>query len=71
MTSQRAATALKLPASCPAFQIWKEEPGQKITPHADAPSGEELVRDQEVLTRTGGDDTVVYPRLHVVYTKRA
>jgi hypothetical protein len=71
MTSQRAATASKPPASHPAFRIWKEGHGPKITPCASAPSGEELVRDQEVQTKTGGDDTVIYLRLCVVRTNWA
>jgi hypothetical protein len=65
-TSWRAAIASKPPTSRPAFRIWREEPGRKTTLHTDAPLGEELVEDQVVQTRTGGDDTVVYPHLRVV-----
>jgi RNase H-like domain found in reverse transcriptase/Reverse transcriptase (RNA-dependent DNA polymerase)/Integrase zinc binding domain/Chromo (CHRromatin Organisation MOdifier) domain len=70
-TWQPRATASKPPASRPAFRIWKEERGPRITPHADAPWGEGLVEDQEVQTRAGGDDTVVYPRLRVIRTNWA
>jgi Chromo (CHRromatin Organisation MOdifier) domain len=70
-TSQQLTTALKPPASCPAFRIWKEGPGRRITPRVDAPLGEEFVEDQEVQTRTGGDDTMLYPRLHVIRTNWA
>jgi RNase H-like domain found in reverse transcriptase/Reverse transcriptase (RNA-dependent DNA polymerase)/Chromo (CHRromatin Organisation MOdifier) domain len=71
MISERPTTALKPPAFHPAFRIWKEGPGQKTTPHADAPLGEESVEDQEVQTRTGGDDTVLYPCLRVICTNWA
>jgi Chromo (CHRromatin Organisation MOdifier) domain/Integrase zinc binding domain len=71
MTLRRAVTALKLPTSRPAFRIWKEGPGQRTTPHADAPLEEGLVEDQEVQTRTGGDDTMLYPRLRVIRTNWA
>jgi hypothetical protein len=67
---QHAITS-KPPASRPAFRIWKEEHGPKTTPHGGAPLGEEFVEDQEVQTRAGGDDTVVYPRLRVIRTNWA
>jgi Integrase zinc binding domain/Chromo (CHRromatin Organisation MOdifier) domain len=65
------AIASKPPAYRPAFRIWKEERGPKTTPRGDVPLGEELVEDQEVQTRVGGDDTVVYPRLRVIRTNWA
>jgi hypothetical protein len=71
MISQRADIASKPLTSRPAFQIWREEPGRKITPHANAPLGEGLVEDQEVQTRTGGDDTVLYLCLRVIRTNWA
>jgi Chromo (CHRromatin Organisation MOdifier) domain len=71
MIWQQRAIVSKPPASRPVFQIWKEERGPKITPRADAPLGGGLVEDQEVQTRAGGDDTVVYPRLRVVCTNWA
>jgi hypothetical protein len=70
-TSRHVTTASKPPASHPAFRIWRGEPGQKTTPHAGAPSGEDLIKDQEVQTRMGGDDTVLYPRLRVIRTNWA
>jgi hypothetical protein len=69
--SQHAATASKPPASCPTFRIWKGEPGQRTTPRVDALLEEDLVKDQEVQTRTGGDDTVLYPRFRVIRTNWA
>jgi Chromo (CHRromatin Organisation MOdifier) domain len=71
MTSQHAITVSKPPASRPTFRIWKEGPGQRITLCANAPLGEDLVGDQEVQTRVGGDDTVLYPRLRVIRTNWA
>jgi hypothetical protein len=71
MISRRAAIASKPPASHPTFRIWREEPGQRTTPHANAPLEEGVVEDQEVQTRMGGDDTVLYPRLHVIHTNWA
>jgi Chromo (CHRromatin Organisation MOdifier) domain len=68
---QQRAIASKPPAYHPAFRIWKEERGLKTTPHGDAPLGGEPVEDQEVQTRAGGDDTVVYPRLRVIHTNWA
>jgi Integrase zinc binding domain/Chromo (CHRromatin Organisation MOdifier) domain len=70
-TLQQPTTTLKPPAFRPAFRIWKEGPGRRITPHADAPLGEGFVEDQEVQTRTGSDDTVLYLRLHVIRTNWA
>jgi hypothetical protein len=70
-TLRRVAIASKPPVYRPAFRIWKEGPGQKTTLHADAPLGEDRVEDQEVQTRTGGDDTVLYPRLRVIRTNWA
>jgi hypothetical protein len=67
---QRAIVS-KPPAYRPAFRIWKGERGLKTTPHGDAPLGEEFVGDQEVQTRAGGDDTVIYPRLRVIRTNWA
>jgi RNase H-like domain found in reverse transcriptase/Integrase zinc binding domain/Chromo (CHRromatin Organisation MOdifier) domain len=69
MTSLRAATASKPLASRPTFRIWRGEPGWRITLHVNVPLGEGVVGDQEVQTRAEGDDTVVYPRLRIVYTK--
>jgi hypothetical protein len=68
---QQRTIVSKPPASRPAFRIWKEERGPKTTPHGDAPLGGEFVGDQEVQTRVGGDDTVVYPRLRVIRTNWA
>jgi RNase H-like domain found in reverse transcriptase/Integrase zinc binding domain/Chromo (CHRromatin Organisation MOdifier) domain len=68
---RQRVTALKPPGSRPAFRIWREERGPRITPHDDAPLGEGPVGDQEVQTRAGGDDTVVYPRLRVIRTNWA
>jgi RNase H-like domain found in reverse transcriptase/Integrase zinc binding domain/Chromo (CHRromatin Organisation MOdifier) domain len=65
------ATALRPLASRPAFRIWKDGHGPKTTPCVDAPLGEEVVGDQEVQTRAGGDDTVVYPRIRVIRTNWA
>jgi Integrase zinc binding domain/Chromo (CHRromatin Organisation MOdifier) domain len=65
------AIVSKPPAYRPTFQIWKEERGLKTTPRDDAPLGEEFVGDQEVQTRAGGDDTIVYPRLRVIRTNWA
>jgi Chromo (CHRromatin Organisation MOdifier) domain len=70
-TSEQPAIALKPPAFRPAFRIWKEGPGQKTIPHVTTPLGEEFVEDQEVQTRMGGDDTVLYPRLRVIRTNWA
>jgi hypothetical protein len=70
-TLWHAATASKPPTFCPAFRIWRGEPGQKSTLHADAPLGEGLIEDQEVQTKMGGDDTVLYPCLHVIHTNWA
>jgi hypothetical protein len=70
-TSQQLTTALKPPAFRPAFRIWKEGPGRRTTLRVDAPLGEEFVEDQEVQTRTGGDDTVLYPCLRVIRTNWA
>jgi hypothetical protein len=70
-TSRRADIVLKPPASHPAFQIWRGEPGQRTIPHVDALLGEGHVEDQEVQTRMGGDNTVLYPRLHVIHTNWA
>jgi hypothetical protein len=67
-TSWHAGIVSKPPASRPAFQIWREEPGQKITPRVGALSGEDPAEDQEVHTRTGGDDTILYLRLRVIVT---
>jgi hypothetical protein len=55
----------------PAFRIWKEERGPKTTPHGDALLEGGFVGDQEVQTRMGGDDIVVYPRLRVIRTNWA
>jgi hypothetical protein len=71
MILRRVGTALKLPASRPAFRIWKDGLGQKITPRVDVPLDEGPVEDQEVQTRTGGDDMVLYPRFHVICTNQA
>jgi Chromo (CHRromatin Organisation MOdifier) domain len=65
------AIVSKPPAYRPAFRIWKEGRGLKTTPHGNAPLKEEFVGDQEVQTRAGGDDTVVYPCLRVVRTNWA
>jgi Chromo (CHRromatin Organisation MOdifier) domain len=70
-TSQQLATALKPPTFRPTFRIWKEGPGQKITPRVNTPLGEEFVKDQEVQTRMGGDDTMLYPCLRVIRTNWA
>jgi hypothetical protein len=67
-TSRYAITALRPPASCPAFRIWKDGHGPKIIPLGGAPLGKEFVRDQEVQARMGGDDIVVYPRFCVIRT---
>jgi hypothetical protein len=70
-TSQLPVTALKPHAFRPTFRIWKEGHGRRITPRVDAPLGGEFVEDQEVQTRTGGDDTMLYPRLRVIRTNCA
>jgi Chromo (CHRromatin Organisation MOdifier) domain len=70
-TSRHAVTALKPPASRPIFRIWRGEPGQRTTPRVDTPLGEGLVEDQEVQTRMGGDDMVLYPHLRVICTNWA
>jgi RNase H-like domain found in reverse transcriptase/Reverse transcriptase (RNA-dependent DNA polymerase)/Integrase zinc binding domain/Chromo (CHRromatin Organisation MOdifier) domain len=68
-TSRPVATASKPVAYRPAFQIWRDAPGQKSTLGAVARWGEEFDGDQEVQTKTEGDDIVVYPRFRVTSAK--